>query len=139
MSTNANVLFNTNYLVLDTTVNPSDYVVNRIRSLSFGALASFYEAFFQANITPQAISLPSILIQTALVINLSTLYTVTVEFTPNGGSSEQLVLQPALNAGQAGGAFLYMNPTSAGNVGGISALSLFASGNNAPCEILIAG
>lgn len=139
MSTNASVLVNANYLVLDNTVNPGSYIVNRIRSLSFGALVAFYDAFFQAATIPATVVLPSILIQVAMVVNLSTLYTVTVQFIPNGGSLETLLLQPSPNQGQPGGAFFYMNPTSVGNVGGLSALSLLASGNNASCEVLVAG
>lgn len=139
MSSNANVLFNANLLVLDTTVNPADYVVNRIRSLAFASIAQFYDSFFQAGTSPVAIGLPSLLIQVAWVCNLNTSNYVTVSFIPNGGSAETVVLQPSLNQGQPGGVFLYFNPSNTTGIGGISALTLSASGNNTSCEVLVAG
>lgn len=141
MSTVASVLYNLNYFTLDTTVSPNAYILNRIRDLAFQAQNVFYDPFYQVGTSVLPIPSPVSVIQVAMILNLSTLEPVNVFVTPNGGSQQNsgTVLQVAPSAGAVGGFFLYMNTTSAGNVGGLSEISVNAGASGIPCEVLLAG
>jgi hypothetical protein len=92
---------------------------------------TFQEAqSFAIGTSPVSITLPISPINFLYVKNLSLTNTITVTWTPNGGSSNTVVTLVA-------GAFIGFAEPSGSN--GISALSLTASGASTPVEFIVAG
>lgn len=122
MSTNYSVAFNSNILALDTTVSPNSYVVNRLRDVLFGAVDVLYNPCFQVGTVPTRVPFPGSFttVQLAWVSNLTTGGDISLRFIPTGGVPQSLLLSAAPTSGQAGGTFLYLNPsTTAGGLADI--------------------
>lgn len=124
--------------VIDNTSNA--YQVNTaIGSIVLPATASIYADYFQVGTSPISLTLPGATAFFVYIKNLSETATVSVTCTPQGGSvwASPLVLAFNSTVPDLGGVFLYCQPSEA-NGGGISAISLVASANNTPIEVLVA-
>lgn len=122
--------------VTDTTLTPSPEIVNRqLNDPVLPVTSMFFDPFFQTIIGTRTVNLPAATVWAVYVRNLSGSGNMTVNFTPTGGSSQNLVLVAGLTAG-AGGIFLYLQPAE--SAGGITALTITAAAALPACVLVAA-
>lgn len=127
---NLSVLLSATLSVTNTVLSPSPTpVITNLNNPTLAATVSFYDSFFQVGPTPTTVNLPAATVWVVYVKNLDPTATITVTFTPAGGAAETCVLVP-------GGLFLYFQPSE--GAGGITALTLTASGGTISAEVLAA-
>lgn len=104
--------------------------LQKLLNISFLGTISEYSQSQSIGTSPTSITLPISPVQFLYIKNLSTTATVTVTWTPNGGSSA------AIQTLQAGAVILF---SQTGTAGGITALSLTASAASTPIEFVLLG
>jgi|SRR5579884_591979 hypothetical protein len=124
---NINVSLSGTISSLDTAANST--IMSRALSLLFGATTLFFEPFFQAASGGSTVNLPAATVRVVMVINKSASANLTVSYTPSGGGSTSILLEP-------GEMFLYFQTGTA--AGGITALSVTAASGTIPAEVLAA-
>ena len=124
---NVNMVVGVTIQQVDITPNttPVNYTISGI---SLPCTTTFSDLWFQAGTTPTVVALPAATVWSVYVRNRHASNTLTVTFTPTGGSAQTCVLVP-------GGVFLYHQPSE--GAGGITALSLTGSGANTGAELYI--
>lgn len=126
---NLSVLLSSQISITDTTLAPSPTIITRsLNNPTLAANTCFYDPFFQTINGTAAVNLPATPIYVLYVKNLSAAGNITLNYTPNGGASTSVVLQP-------GGLFLYFQPAE--TAGGITAVTLTATAVLS-CEVLVA-
>jgi hypothetical protein len=105
-----------------------------VAALVAALTAASYTDYYIVGTSPTGLGLPSpgvTAFQFAWIKNNHAVNTVTVTPTPvAGGTPLGYIIQP-------GGVFFYANPAT--TAGGLSAITLVASGASTPCELLLGG
>lgn len=122
---NMNFLLSGLISVTDTTLSPSQEIVNRqFNDPTLPIISQYYEPFFQTIIGTKTVPLPAATVWAVYVRNLSGSGNITLNVTPTGGAPQAYVLLAGLTAG-AGGMFIYFQPAE--SAGGITALTITAA------------
>lgn len=134
MASNINVMLNGAAIqVLDLTTNLFR-INSNVGQITLAATASFYDAYLQVATTPgTTLALPATPSYVVYVNNLSSLYTLTVQLTVNGGTQISVGNSPVLPPGSV---FMYWSSTESYG-GGISGVTLIGSAL-CPAEVLLA-
>lgn len=118
-----------NITLVDSVVG-NQALIKSIASLIFTGTNSSYANSQNIGTSPTTINLPISPTKFVYIKNLHATQTLTVTWTPNGGSSNPVVtLQPSE-------ALIFVGSNTSG---GITALSLTASGASTPVEFVLAG
>lgn len=135
MATNLNVqVSGASLQIIDNTGNVQR-VNSPLSTLTAQVTASFYEPYLQIGVGNTSLTLPATTIWVAYVRNLSGANNVTVTCTPAGGAAwvNGIILVPTA-------VFMYWAAFSSNPAaGGVTAITLTASGANTPVEVMLAG
>ena len=135
MAGNLSVVLSGVLQVTDIVLSPSQQIVTRsLNNPTLNVTVYSYTPFFQAATTVTTVTLPAATVYVVYVKNLSSANNLTVNFTPTGGSSQNVLLLSG--ASESGGIFLYFQTAETG--GGITALSLAAANATSPAEVFVA-
>jgi hypothetical protein len=133
---NISIILQAQWVVTDTTLNPSPQIVQRsLNNPTLAATSSYYDPFFQTINGTVVVPLPAPTAWLVYVRNLSATSQMTVNYTPAGGSTTALVLVQGPTAGN-GGYFIYHQPAE--TAGGITALSITATAILPACVLVAA-
>jgi hypothetical protein len=133
---NISIILQAQWVMTDTTLTPSPQIVQRsLNNPTLNATSSYYDPFFQTVNGTVVVPLPAATVWLVYVRNLSNTGPMTVNFTPAGGASQNLVLVQGPTAGN-GGYFIYHQPAE--TAGGITALSITAVAVLPACVLVAA-
>lgn len=103
-----------------------------LANLSFTGISSEFSQSFMVGTSPTDIDIPTTYTQFVYLKNVAPSNTVTVTWTPSGGSSAAVA---TLQAGSA----IILCGSNTSTASGITDLSITASANNTPIEFVMAG